>query len=275
MIGASCSLVFKACSRFLRAFLMLVLAILTICSASANPAPRSVHVFVALADNQYQGIIPVAPKLGNGDVAAANLYWGAAFGVKSFFRASSDWRLIFCSSAESSAVLERCVFKHRSADAYIIADAYRGREIRSCVTDFLAAAAGVHLASAQIKDGDRQETVGTGGNADLVVYVGHDPFMDFQIPAITGAKSAKHPAAIILACASKPYFGPYLKSAEAAPLLWTTGLMAPEAYSLKAALVGWLLNEGGEAIRQRAATAYDRYQHCGIRGAQRLFATGW
>jgi hypothetical protein len=51
--------------------------------------------------------------------------------------------------------------------------------------------------------------------------------------------------------------------------------MAPEAYTLKAALDGWLLNENGETIRDRAARAYDKYQHCGIRSAQRLFATGW
>ena len=81
--------------------------------------------------------------------------------------------------------------------------------------------------------------------------------------------------AIVLACASKSYFAPYLKNAHATPLLWTTGLMAPEAYTLKAALDGWIANENGERVRQRAAQAYDKYQHCGLRAAQRLFTTGW
>jgi hypothetical protein len=81
--------------------------------------------------------------------------------------------------------------------------------------------------------------------------------------------------AIVLACASKSYFAPYLKNARATPLLWTTGLMAPEAYTLKAALDGWIANEDGERVRQRAAQAYDKYQHCGLRAAQRLFTTGW
>lgn len=35
---------------------------------------RRVHVFVALADNEHQGIAKVPVKIGNGDDAANNLY---------------------------------------------------------------------------------------------------------------------------------------------------------------------------------------------------------
>ncbi len=49
--------------------------------------------------------------------------------------------------------------------------------------------------------------------------------------------------------------------------------MAPEAYTLKAAIDGWLLGEIGNKIRERAAKAYHRYQKCGITGARRLFYT--
>jgi hypothetical protein len=51
--------------------------------------------------------------------------------------------------------------------------------------------------------------------------------------------------------------------------------MAPEAYTLKSALDGWIGRESNEQVRERAATAYDKYQKCGLRGARRLFATGW
>src|SRR5215813_9455895 len=40
--------------------------------------PRTVHVFVALADNDHQGIVPVARILGNGEDPEHNLYWGSA-----------------------------------------------------------------------------------------------------------------------------------------------------------------------------------------------------
>lgn len=51
--------------------------------------------------------------------------------------------------------------------------------------------------------------------------------------------------------------------------------MAPKAYTLKSALDGWIEHEKNEQIRERAATAYDKYQKCGLRGAGKLFATGW
>jgi hypothetical protein len=80
---------------------------------------------------------------------------------------------------------------------------------------------------------------------------------------------------IILACASKQYFGEPLMRTGARPLLWTTGLMAPEAYVLKAAVDGWVNREDGASVRSRAAKAYNAYQNCGLTGATRLFATGW
>ncbi|HEX5086085.1 MAG TPA: hypothetical protein VFY40_28965 [Blastocatellia bacterium] len=41
------------------------------------------------------------------------------------------------------------------------------------------------------------------------------------------------------------------------------------------AIDGWILNEDGEEIRRRAATAYNQYQKCGMNAALRLFSTGW
>ena len=57
-------------------------------------APRTVHVFVALCDNANQGIVPVPATLGNGQDPQRNLYWGAMFGVKTFFGKSADWKRI-------------------------------------------------------------------------------------------------------------------------------------------------------------------------------------
>src|SRR5689334_16291764 len=77
-----------------------------------SKAPRNsvpvIHVFVALCDNVNQGIVPVAPSLGNGDDPAKNLYWGAAFGVKTFFNKSADWQSVSSispSNKSSSVVL--------------------------------------------------------------------------------------------------------------------------------------------------------------------------
>ena len=241
----------------------------------AESSPRVVHVFVALADNQHQGIVPVPPALGNGRDPRRNLYWGAAYGVKTYFKASKDWELIWSGRGGKDAILERCVFKNAEEDVYLVADAYEGSQIKLAVTDFLSAAAGVAKEKVTLKMRSEEVSIAIAGNADLIVYVGHDAFMDFQIPPIAGAKGDKPRRTIILACASKSFFASYVRQTGAEPLLWTTGLMAPEAYTLKAALDGWIAHEDDEAIRQRAAKAYDKYQKCGARAALKLFATNW
>lgn len=79
---------------------------------------------------------------------------------------------------------------------------------------------------------------------------------------------------MILACASKPYFLEPVKRTGATPVLWTSGLLAPEAYILTAAVAGWIANENHQRIQLRAAEAYNRYQKCGLKAARRLFETG-
>ena len=241
----------------------------------AQPSPRVVHVFVALADNQHQGIIPVPPALGNGSDPRRNLYWGAVFGVKTFFKSSEEWQLLSSGIGPKAAILDRCVFKHRREDVYLVADAYEGSEIRAAVTDFLLAAAGVSIERISARVGSTEVSLVVAGAADLVAYIGHDAFMDFQITPISGAKGGRPRRTIIQACASKAFFSQYIRQTGASPLLWTTGLMAPEAYTLQAALNGWIANEDDEAIRRRAARAYDKYQKCGARAALNLFTTNW
>jgi hypothetical protein len=238
-----------------------------------DSAPRTVHVFVALADNQHQGIVPVPARLGNGDDPEHNLYWGSAYGVKTFFARSPEWLLMGCSGKPKPEVLERCVFKHRKTDTYMVADAYRGSEIRQAVLDFLDAAAGASPETINVPPSSERLTIRGGSN--IVAYIGHDGLMDFKLPLIPKKKNEIRREAIILACASKQYFAEVLGAGGAYPLLWTTNLMAPEAYTLKSALDGWILGENNEQIRDRAAGAYGKYQKCGLRAARKLFATGW
>lgn len=238
--------------------------------AAVNSIPV-IHVFVALADNVNQGIVPVSATLGNGDNAATNLYWGAAFGVRTFFTKNKDWELISVTPNPSATILERCIFKHRSSSALLVADAYRGKEISQTIWDFLEAAAG--KPGEQLKVGDVQ--FHTGGSADLVAYVGHNGLMDFKLQSYPKQRDDRQRRAIILACASKQYFSDALEQTGASPLLWTTNLMAPEAYVLSSAIDGWMKKETDEQIRVRAADAYNKYQNCGVKAARGLFANGW
>jgi hypothetical protein len=279
----------------LLAFTCLIAVLLAACSSSGptstsanpkvstnkpeKPAPLNkvpvIHVFVALCDNVNQGIVPVSASLGNGDNPATNLYWGAAFGVKTFFSRSKDWQLVSQVANPRPPVLERLVFKHRHRDLFIVADAYRGKEIAQATRDFLEAAAGRPGDAVKIKSAAGEIEFNADGSAEVVAYVGHNGLMDFDLHVPPRARDERGRKAIILACASKQYFHKLLQQTGASPLLWTTHLMAPEAYVLSAAIDGWMNKESDEEVCVRAAKAYHKYQNCGLKAANRLFATGW
>jgi len=233
---------------------------------------RTIHVFVALCDNKYQGIVPVGKNIGNGQDAENNLYWGAAYGVKAYFKKkSSDWILLESNKNLSSHILERLLFKHKYRNVYLLADAYDGQFIKQTTIDFLNASAG-NNGSEKIYKG---ETLYFGGASNLVTYTGHDGLMDFALPLQDASKAGSKREAIILACYSKKYFSPHLKRTGALPLIWTTGLMAPEAYILHDALKEWVLNKSNIEIQLASSKAYSKYQKCSLKAAKNLLVSGW
>ena len=232
---------------------------------------KVIHVLVALCDNKNQGIVPVPKAIGNGQDPANNLYWGCAGGVKTFFKKSPNWRLLNTVKNPSTNILERCVFKHVATGAYLIADAYDGASIKECTIDFFDACAGGSL---KIIKADNKN-LGFGGYSNLVAYIGHDGLMDFGLYHYEQKKNDDNRDAIMLACKSKNYFQFGIRQSGANPILWSTGLMSPEAYTLEAALEGWLKKETPQDIQKRAAAAYHKYQRCGMKGAMNLLVTGW
>jgi len=243
-------------------------------SSSTPETLKVIHAFVALCDNKYQSIVPVPAKLGNGNDPGNNLYWGAKYGVKTFFKRSPDWKLIK-TFKQSGPVLERCVFKNQYKNVYFVADAYRGRLIRNAIADFLDAASGKSGQLIKFRTENENINLNISGDSHLIVYVGHNGLMDFKLNNYPGKKNNDLCEVIILACFSKRYFRDPIDRAGAKPLIWTTGLMAPEAYTLDAAFEGWILRERNENIRLRAARAYNKYQKCGLRSAKRLLVTGF
>jgi hypothetical protein len=231
---------------------------------------KTIHIFVALCDNRYQGIARVPAALGNGQNPNTNLYWGALYGIRTFLKKSDEWKLL-TSRKVDNVILERLVFKHTQENYYLIADAYNGRYIKQCTMDFLNSSCGNKKEALQLDD----KILGIGGNAHLIGYIGHDGLMDFQLSETFTNTDNKKRDVIILACYSKRYFTPHLEEANVNPLVWTTHLMAPEAYTLHDALTGYINGEANEDIRERAAAAYALYQKCSINAAKGLLVTDW
>lgn len=249
---------------------LIPIALLLVHSAQAQ-AVRVVHVLVALCDNVHQGIVKVPGHLGNGQDPTGNLYWGAAFGVRTHFNKAAEWVRVPCDKAVEAHILDRVAWRHGDSAVVLIAEAYDGRHIREATEDLLRYASGAGARAVTV-DGT---TVQAGGAAQLIAYAGHDGLMDFQLDRDFTGPASNPREAIILACVSRSYFQAPLRATNATPLLWTTGLMAPEAYTLRAALEGWVRRETAAQVRERAAMAYDRYQKCGPSGARRLLVSGW
>jgi hypothetical protein len=231
---------------------------------------KTIHVFVSLCDNKYQGIVPVPKAIGNGQDPANNLYWGAAYGLKTYFKKSNQWKLVKTLKADAP-VLERLVFKSTVGNWYMVADAYDGKYIQQCTIDFLKSCSGQEKDVTDI-DGLK---IGTKGNSKLITYIGHNGLMDFALSESYNNRDKKIRDAIILACISKTYFKSHLTSANANPLLWTTGLMAPEAYILHDALASYINGGTPPGIRRSAARAYSKYQKCSEKAAMNLLVTNY
>lgn len=247
-------------------YLIIALIYCSLSYSQNKTKAKTIHVFVALCDNANQGIVPVPSKLGNGQDPFNNLYWGALYGVKTHLKRSKDWVLVSTQKNPKEYILERVLFKHATTNTFLLADAYDGKYIKQTITDFLEACAGRNKTSFKKNE--------FGGSSGLLAYVGHDGLMEFDVSGNFLPMNKDKRDAIILACVSKIYFKPYLSLTEANPLVWSTGLMSPEAYTLKWAIDGWIKNETDLEIRERVAQAYNKYQKCGINGSRRLLVTG-
>jgi hypothetical protein len=99
--------------------------------------------------------------------------------------------------------------------------------------------------------------------------------MDFKLSEKFINTDKKVRDAIILACISKRFFAQHLANTKANPIVWSTGLMSPEAYTLHDALEGYMKNESTEQVRSRAARAYSKYQKCSEKASRNLLVSGY
>lgn len=249
-----------------------------IAADAAGGRPLVAHVVVALCDNEHQGIVRVPDHLGNGQDPASNLYWGAAYGVRTFLTREAGWRVATRAASPRPEVRESLVLRTRTTDGrelFLVAEAWDGREMAGALTRFLRLAAGWDPETVAVADTGRVRQIEAGGASHLIAFVGHNGLMDGAAEEIPPANPDAHErSSVVLACASEPYFAGLLRAGGSAPLLLTTGLMAPESYTLDAVVRAWFGGGDEDDVCAAAALVYDRYQHCGVRAARNLFGCG-
>jgi len=218
---------------------------------SVLAAPKRVAVFVALCDNASQGIVPVPARIGDGEKPGDNLYWGCTDGFAGCFGASKAWKLTKKEVPEDKRVFERRIYLNSAAGVEVTAEAWRGSEIKACLTAF--------------------ETALISGNHNLCAFVGHNVLMDAEVAAPVG-KAVKPCDAIVLCCMSESYFKHRLESAGSRPVLLTTQLMYPGSFLLRESLPVWAKGGSLEKVREAAAIAYAKNQKISVKAARGVFA---
>ena len=89
-----------------------------------------------------------------------------------------------------------------TANVYLVADAYRGIEIKQAILDFLDSAAGDGADTITITTPSGVLNLPVRGGANLVAYIGHDGLMDFKLSRFPRLKDDHHRDAIV-ACLRK------------------------------------------------------------------------
>lgn len=216
-----------------------------------------IYVIVSLVDNVTQGIEPVPAKIGDGNNPGSNLYWGAAYGVKTFLSKADGWRKLGCEKDINDTILERCQFTWKD-NLTVTADAYRGSRIDQAMLDFMQQAA----------------TPPNPAKREMVVFIGHDGLMDAKNQPIIERfpkHAGHHKQAVALACMSEEYFSRHLLAAGSKPVVTTFSFMAPEAYVLEAVARGFAIQASEAELRSSAGIVYARYQRISTKAGKSVF----
>ncbi|MBE8363986.1 hypothetical protein [Leptospira borgpetersenii] len=216
-----------------------------------------IEVFVPLCDGTQ--LACGKGKAGNVRSLEGNLYWGAAYGVESFFKKASGYKVVERKDEPSgSSVLRRLRVERTPGKGEqkvsILFHAYAGDKIDDALSDFLNASAG-------------------NSKSDLIIWAGHDRLMDRLPPNWKRSSRSPKPTAV-LACESEKYFGPVLRSIGSTSIVLTRTFMAPEAYLIQA-LVDTSAKSGVKnkrAIRSALVDSYAKYQRISKRAAGTVFS---
>jgi hypothetical protein len=249
-------------------------AIIRMKSKIQSKKPLVVHAFVPLCDNENQGIVPVNKQLGDGLNLKTNLYWGAGYGVKSYFKKYDGWKLLHSEQDSVGNVLERVIFYKKNTNGteiYLVADGYRGDRMKECLHDYFRSLGGWKKGN----DSVQNKSLPIYGDADLLVFNGHDGLMDDTLKEYFSKDSVIREA-VSISCYSKSYFHSLFAKCGAYPLVCTSGLLAPEAYVLGAVIDQWSNQKSALEIRNAAGDAYhSKHPSTSQKGARALFTTGW
>ena len=254
--------------------------------------PLVLTAYVALCDNDSQGIVPVRNRsICDGDHPMQNMYW-AGRGALSGVAGKEKWKNLSLVEDPDGVIMIEQVWQRwmhpgeefrkagitKPFSVNVIGRAYRGKEIHRAFVDYLHA---VHHDEALEMDLEGRHLV-YGGAGHLVGYVGHDYMMDVmpashelaEILEETHGESSLAKGVFGLACAGDSYIRPFISRPNVYILALNIYLAFPNAWTIDGILSGVAAGEEGRGIHRSYAGAFAKAQKCGMRWARKAFAYG-
>jgi hypothetical protein len=242
----------------------------------------TITVHVALCDSRLSKV--PNPNQGRGDSPKDNLYWGAMFGVETFFARESEWTLVYAGAGRDPHVLRRVVFLRRVTpteewrqrgvtkpfDICLLAQAWSGPYAADAMRATIADALGDKPRIIEVAG----RTLSFGSGSDLVGYMGYNALKDGHtiLPGSTENLPKTGPRGVFFICASsEEYLGRGLRPLGLYPVLLTTQHIIPEAYILYGITGALAAGQIENGFALRAAQEYARYQALRPTEARRIF----
>jgi len=249
--------------------------------------PLVAEVHVALCSNNV--LTCGGHGLGAGGDLTRNLYWATSGGFRGWFdRKGSGWARAARTAGNAAAELEVAVWHRRVTpgavwrrrgvrapfDVYVVASAWNGDAPDDAIGAYLADLYGVAPRVVRLDDGS---FIDAGGAAQLVSYVGHDRFMDYDNGVDWSAIESRAPrgaptkGTVVMACKTAQWLGGTIPSPARVPLLMTRDFVFAGAHAFDGALDAFTRGAGLAAIRESAAHAYATGQGTSFDRVQSVF----
>ncbi len=238
-----------------------------------NNKPMITTAYVALCDNDSQGIVPVKnKKICRGDDPANNLYWATSGGISGWAK-KNGWKRVFKVENPDATIMVTAVWKKTFRpggelasrgvtdrfDAYIVGLAYRGSKIERAMVDYLHAVNHDDVQTLNLKDGS---TIGYGGKGHVVGYLGHNYFLDVYGDAAaplfdeTRGKSTVQKATFAFACVGNQFIRPAVTRPNVYILMLNKDLAYPGAWTIGGIMDGIAQGKSSVKIHRLAARAF-------------------
>jgi hypothetical protein len=251
--------------------------------------PLTATVYIALCDNDSQGIVPVKnKKICMGDDAQNNLYWASGGGLWGHAR-TRGWKRVLMEKNPTEDIAVRAVWKKRffpggklralgvkaKFDVLLVGIAYRGEKIRKAMADYLKA---VNRDAPDVLTLPNGESVEAGGKSHVIGWIGHDYFMDEpDVPGLiaeTRGNSTLEKGVFGLACISDHYFRPAIQRANVHILALNTNLTFPSAFTVFGMLRAAAAGKDHRGIHLEAVRAFAKGQKRSAAAMMRVFSYG-